>query len=30
MTMFTIRILAKDDLALLMNTADDVFDNPVD
>lgn len=30
MTMFTIKILAKDDLALLMNVADDVFDNPVD
>lgn len=28
--MFTIRILSKDDLALLMNAADDVFDNPVD
>jgi aminoglycoside 6'-N-acetyltransferase I len=27
--MFTIRILAKDDLSLLLNAAPDVFDNPV-
>lgn len=30
MTMFTIKILTKDDLALLMNVADDVFDYPVE
>lgn len=30
MTMFTIKTLAQDDLALLTNAADDVFDNPVD
>lgn len=30
MTMFTIKTLTKDDLGLLMNVADDVFDNPVD
>ena len=28
--MFTIKTLTKDDLGLLMNVADDVFDNPVD
>jgi aminoglycoside 6'-N-acetyltransferase I len=27
--MFTIQILAKDDLSLLLNAAPDVFDNPV-
>jgi ribosomal protein S18 acetylase RimI-like enzyme len=30
MTMFTIKTLTKVDLGLLMNVADDVFDNPVD
>lgn len=30
MTRHTIRTLAKDDLDLLMNVADDVFDNPID
>ncbi|NTU56605.1 MAG: GNAT family N-acetyltransferase [Anaerolineales bacterium] len=30
MTMFTIKTLTQDDLGLLMNVADDVFDNPVD
>lgn len=30
MTTFTIKILAENDLDLLMNAADDVFDNPVD
>lgn len=30
MTKFTIKILTKNDLDLLMNAADDVFDNPVD
>jgi len=28
--MFTIKPLSKDDLPLLLNAADDVFDNPVD
>lgn len=28
--MFTIKTLTKDDFGLLMNVADDVFDNPVD
>jgi ribosomal protein S18 acetylase RimI-like enzyme len=28
--MFTINILSKSDLSLLLNVADDVFDNPVD
>jgi len=28
--MFKIKILSKDDLPLLMNVAEDVFDNPVD
>lgn len=28
--MFTIKTLTKDDLGLLLNIADDVFDNPVD
>lgn len=28
--MITIKVLSKSDLPLLMNTADDVFDNPVD
>lgn len=30
MTRLTIKTLAKDDLDLLMNVADDVFDNPID
>ena len=28
--MFTIKVLSKSDLPLLLNVADDVFDNPVD
>jgi aminoglycoside 6'-N-acetyltransferase I len=27
--MFTLKVLSKSDLPLLMNTADDVFDNPI-
>jgi len=29
-SMFTIKVLSTEDISLLMNVADDVFDNPVD